>query len=162
MIYALVHPDTLEIRYVGKTGVGVSERFREHRKNARRGAQNPVYRWWRKCESEPVAISLGAGDSVEEIQWIADLRQQGARLLNCTDGGDGCRVTPETKAKQSDSARTSWKVVRANKRHGTKHSPEARLKMSIATKGKPRSIGACLYSGASRKDIRKNARRACQ
>ena len=132
MVYGLIHPHTLEIRYVGKTQGTVLARFKTHRKLARAGTDLPVYRWWRKQESEPCAVTLGEGDNAEEIRWIADLRARGARLLNCTDGGDGGCANPEVRAKIASTLR------------GRKLSTEHRAKVIVhlrrdATKGRPLS-----------------------
>lgn len=117
MIYALVHPDTLEVRYIGKAK-DCATRLRGHIKDARR-SELPLYRWWRKLEREvghpPSMVRLGEGDGAEEVVWIARLRSEGARLLNITAGGAGGATMT-----------------------GRKHSPETREKIGAAQRGKPR------------------------
>lgn len=74
------------------------------------------------CESEDQAFS-------DERQWIAQLRSEGIRLCNLTDGGDGITgliFTPEHCAKLS--------IARANL------SDETREKMAAAKRGRVLSL----------------------
>jgi len=114
LIYTLSHPETNEIRYIGKTERSLPERKREHRFLAKREGTH-LYCWWRSLPIEPVAAvlqevanrDLGAA----EKYWIAYFRQLGTRLVNHTDGGEG--------------------------QSGFKHSEKTKAKISAANKGKP-------------------------
>ena len=139
MIYALVHPLTLEIRYIGKSK-GISNRFKAHKYNALNDVHLPLYNWWRKLIRNEVGdlspLTLGEGDSVEEIMWIADLKSKGARLLNLTAGGDGFRGKHSEESRHKMSG--SGKGKQVGSRHpmfGKKHSEETRRKMSESNKG---------------------------
>jgi hypothetical protein len=144
MIYGLVHPDTLEVRYVGKT-VRPEARLKSHAAAARRGVKLPVYYWWNKCLAQvghaPSFVRLGEGDSAEEIRWIADLRAQGARLLNLTAGGDGLVGLPRSP---EHCARISATLTG---RRGLKHTPEARANMARSHLGR-------IFSPETREKIR--------
>ena len=140
MIYALVHPLTLEIRYIGKSK-GISNRFKAHKYNALNDVHLPLYNWWRKLIRNEVGdlspLTLGEGDSVEEIMWIADLKSKGARLLNLTAGGDGFRGKHSEESRHKMSG--SGKGKQVGSRHpmfGKKHSEETRRKMSENRKGR--------------------------
>ncbi len=89
MIYALLDPDTYEVRYIGKTS-SPRRRYLAHRNTRKR---MPVHLWWDSLPIEPVmAVVASAIDddwqSLERL-LIAQARAEGARLLNLTDGGDG-------------------------------------------------------------------------
>lgn len=114
MIYALVHPHTLEVRYIGKTKTSGAQRMASHAYQASVGRKTALYDWWRKLlaagDGAPCLARLGDGDSAEEIRWIAEVKARGARLLNLTDGGDGVtNPTPEVRAVMS--AKASARVV---------------------------------------------------
>jgi hypothetical protein len=93
-IYALAHPLTCEIRYVGKA-VDPPDRLARHMKGAGHG-RTPVSRWLGKLVRhglQPQLQILAEVDDdvwqIHERMWIAALRESGTRLLNQTDGGDG-------------------------------------------------------------------------
>jgi len=117
--------------YVGK-GTGYRSHDLGHRTNYHK---NIVAKYGRgnigifvfQCESEKQALA-------DEIQQVAQLRREGYKLVNLTDGGDGTsgRVpTAEHRAKASMSNRGQGR--------GRKLSPDVCMKMSIARKGKART-----------------------
>lgn len=146
MIYALVHPDTLEIRYVGKTE-HARRRLAQHICNVKKGVRLPVYDWWRSLDHAPSMLRIADGGAEEERTWIAKLRQEGARLLNMTDGGDGtpglpCSLALREKRRQNRLGKKASPETRA-KLHITNSrviSLEARAKMRAAKIGKPLSL----------------------
>lgn len=103
-IYALCHPDTGEIRYIGKANCA-QKRLKRHILDARR-RDTPVYRWFRKLAAEgkvPTVTVLhvcdgGPWQSVE-IKAIADARASGCRLLNVAEGGDEPHCSVETRKR---------------------------------------------------------------
>ena len=110
-IYALCDPDTQEVRYVGKTK-SIQERYKAHLTS--QSSANTHRKYWirslRKQGKKPLIKVLEEVDASiwkeRERWWIAEMRQQGARLTNLTDGGEGTngyKHTPETKAKISAS-----------------------------------------------------------
>jgi hypothetical protein len=112
-IYALADPRNDEIRYVGKAQEP-AHRLYVHLYSAKtrksRDNRSHKYNWIRELMREnlvPVLVVLESGlaDSIaseRERHWIADLRQEGHRLTNHTDGGEGMLgavFSPETRAK---------------------------------------------------------------
>ncbi len=156
-IYVLTETDG-EIRYVGKTGKSISKRFNEHLCNARRGIKSHLFNWLRSILSTghlPTISLIGEieGDgSKEEIAWITYGRAEGWRLVNQTDGGEGCQGcfhpflsrTSEWRKKISktlqghfvsgDTRVKQGKIKIGNKNAKGKRSKTSRLRMSIARK----------------------------
>lgn len=105
-VYGLKLLNSHEIRYVGQTKRVVAHRLASHYCQMRMGSQLPVHRWLRKHEGQAEILVLVADATWNrsEIEIIDDLRRSGARLLNCTPGGDGVsgvKLSEETKAKMS-------------------------------------------------------------
>lgn len=96
LVYALTHPSTGEIRYVGKSERGM-RRPREHANN-KRLQHLPLYRWINKLRSQGLDYVIQV---IEEYQdrpsllagerfHIARIRVENpGRLLNICDGGEG-------------------------------------------------------------------------
>lgn len=96
-IYALCEPGGINPRYVGKTARTLSERHKGHIYDALRRPRLPVHRWiaslyrdgkW-SCIKLLEWVEPGQDWQAREMHWIAEMRRQGARLLNLTDGGEG-------------------------------------------------------------------------
>lgn len=128
-VYALCHPDTGEIRYVGKTTEIGRDRLLRHMRESVR-SRLWVANWIRSLGGrEPefrvleVTTREGAGEC--EIRWIKRLRGEGCRLTNLTDGGDG-------HLGHSPSIETRKKIGAAHK--GKVVSVETRNKLSIAAR----------------------------
>ena len=112
-IYLLVDPRTFEIRYVGKTH-NLRERLYVHMSNARRGNKAYVYNWIRLLTREDLSpmmfvVEVIWGDWRQaEKRWIKSLREQGCRLTNQTDGGEGAfgrAHSIETKRKIGEKSK---------------------------------------------------------
>ncbi len=137
IVYGLVDPkDNGDIRYVGKTTRSLDLRLRKHLETARRGDDTYRGRWIRsvlKSGRVPSAVVLEVVDaeSLNEAErcWIANLRREGQRLTNRTDGGTGGNtLSPEARAERSEAMRLRWQ------------DPEYRRRMSEAHLGK--SLGS--------------------
>ena len=129
-IYALKHPDTLEVRYVGKTVVSLSRRLGNHVANAK-GSKHNVHlsNWILKI------LAMGKRPIIELIEecdhsiwqerekyWIS----QYSNLINLTLGGDGCEGffhSEEVKEKLRQA------------KLGVKHTEEFKIQMSKRLKG---------------------------
>jgi len=91
-IYALLCPDTKEVRYIGKSK-NIKKRFKSHRGTAR--TENyPVSMWvvkMRDAGKKPfikILEQVGAKEiNGSEIIFISYFREKGARLLNIHGGG---------------------------------------------------------------------------
>jgi hypothetical protein len=134
LIYAL-SLDGSTFRYVGLTRHTVEERLRVHRKRASTTAPPtmPVHKWMRKHEPKSVQVTVLCYTTLEDLGnaerwWIAELRDLGYDLLNCTDGGD-------------IGAPGTHKITKPRLR-GYKTGPmseEHKEKIRAASRGKPKS-----------------------
>ena len=148
IIYGLIDTKTMELRYVGQTVLSLNERFKRHMKLLSPNIQ--FNNWLRAADVSAIVLERDPIDLNEaEMCWIADMREQGAKLLNLTDGGYGARgyiFTPEARAKISvalkgkqnakgctRSAETRAKIGAAHK--GRVLNPEHRAKLSAANMG---------------------------
>lgn len=133
-IYVLKHPDTLEIRYVGKTVRSLSRRLGNHIANAKGNKHNKHLSNWilsiLREDKRPVIELIEECDysvwQEREKYWIS----QFPNLINLTTGGDGCEGfihSPETIAK--------LRLVNL----GRKHTEEFKKAMSKRLKGVPLS-----------------------
>lgn len=120
-IYALCQPvgrwHTGPVRYVGKTTRQPWARVRAHSYAAKRSPRLPVHRWLLKQmdAGQPFHIRHleqvppGQDWAARERFWISKLRDEGCRLLNLTEGGEGLAGLPmadEHKAKIAAALRT--------------------------------------------------------
>ncbi len=150
LIYALVDPHTLLVRYIGLSSTGM-KRPRDHRNPSQLKSRTHKTNWIRSLQAlgldytivvlEEVASSCAV--SVAEIWWIAYGRASGWPLTNLTDGGEGVtghKPSAETRAKMSAA------------RRGKKRSPEACAKSAATQRGRklgPRSPEATAKAAAS-------------
>jgi hypothetical protein len=59
IVYALVDPNTLQVRYVGRTSQTAARRLRHHLGAARRGSPKSVYAWIRSiAPALPIIVVL--------------------------------------------------------------------------------------------------------
>lgn len=145
-VYALKDPRDGSIRYVGITIKSAPERrLTEHVRNARKGVGTHVYCWIRQLlqlDLKPEFVVLEQTDDPDcERYWIIELRAQGYRLTNGTDGGVHFHHSDETKQKLSDIRRLLWKDPDyANKKRGQPRppfSPEWKANISVARRALP-------------------------
>jgi len=142
-----------KIRYVGITKYDdVTFRLKAHKEKA--GKVNRPVADWLKKHGDSVIITKVLGNLTweeacsAEVSLIADLKANGYKLLNLTNGGDGSlgkKDSKQTKKKKSlagknrvVSEETKQKISLANT--GKKRSQEAKRKMSRAKKGKKLSF----------------------
>ena len=147
VIYGLIDPETLELRYVGKTIKSVEARLFKHRRNERHlGA------WVRAKGAVAVILEITTGDlDAAERRWIAELRGQGSRLLNVTDGGEGFtgHHTLQTRAKLSHPLTVAHRAAISAGLHGKTISAETRAKIRATLLGHPVSDAARQKMGSA-------------
>lgn len=131
-IYVLKHPDTLEIRYVGKTIRSLSRRLGNHIANAKGNKHNKHLSNWilkiLELNRKPIIELIEECDYLvwgdREKYWIS----QYTNLINLTEGGDGCKGFVHSPA-------TIEKLKLVNK--GRKHTKEFKEAMSKRLKNIP-------------------------
>lgn len=133
-IYVLKHPDTLEVRYVGKTIRSLSRRLGNHIANAKGNKHNKHLSNWiisilNKNKRPIIELLEECEYSVwqeREKFWIS----QFPNLINLTEGGDGC-----LGFIHDDSTKEKLRMAMI----GRKHTEEFKQNMSLRLKGKPLS-----------------------
>lgn len=164
LIYGLVDPRTMDVRYVGKAVRGLG-RARQHRcptslkaasaKNAwltelfsasldyeivvleqiTEPAKQSEFPYWKVAEFNTTALGTA------ERWWIALGRSFGWSLTNATDGGDG-----RMGVVQSATEREKHSVAL----RGRKHTPEHRAKNAAARRGRRRPDVSAALKGRKR------------
>ena len=97
----------VDIRYIGVTTKTLECRYYQHKHEAKRKADRPVYHWWNKritenfqITIEPLEIDFTGDWEEREKYWIRHYRQMGFNLLNVSEGGVGI-ITNEQRTKSS-------------------------------------------------------------
>jgi len=171
------------IRYIGKTSSKLHNRLIEHLYESRKGRKNYRCNWIRSVLSRgfiPTIVLIGEveGDGCkEEIAWIQYFRDEGVRLVNMTDGGEGCfgyrgqagKKNPFFGKHHSLEARQKMSAKRRGKKFspehcqhigegnkGKHHSAETCRKISLANKGKIKSAELCQRMSESAKNNTSN------
>ncbi len=176
IVYAMSHPITGEVRYIGKSERGL-RRPKEHgqKYHYKRLAHTPLYRWINKLRKQGLDYTI---EIVEEFSsrellmegerfYISYFRSLGFRLLNICDGGEGFtgKHTKEAKEKirlagvgREFSEETKIKISEGNKgikkRLGQKNTPEHRKNISNGRKG-------IKFSDSHKENIRKSKLAYC-
>lgn len=155
-IYALVDPNTQQVRYVGKSN-NPQVRLYRHFKEKGHTYKN---RWLQSLRERGLTPEIRILEEApvsqwqeRERYWIAFYREQGLDLANGTDGGDGVhgmRHTDEAKAKIGAASKGNQhgkgykltpeqkaRQVAALKGHAVK--PDTGEKIAATKRGKPRS-----------------------
>jgi hypothetical protein len=176
-IYALVDPNTLECRYIGKSD-NPWNRFKEHLKDKKfnykycwiqsliKRGQQPNYVILEQCN-----ISIW---KEREKDWIAFGKKIGWPLTNMTDGGDGCVLYKENngffgrhhseeslkKMGEVHKGQVAWNKgrhwneetkIKMKKNHkgmaGKNHSEETKIKIKNNNLGKSHKYPYCRKKG---------------
>lgn len=151
VVYAARRFESPEFRYVGITTKSTEMRRRQHLKSARAGKKTPFYDWLRTMETDEDVyfqpMELVTGAELEELgvaeqRWIAELRGNGHRLLNLSEGGLGPRGhvwTDEQRRAAGDRARGRKKTnVPTGPDHpswGQRRTDEQKARWSAQRKG---------------------------
>lgn len=132
LIYALIDPNTNEIRYIGQTTKSLQYRLNQHINNAKYNIPGHLYNWIRnliKNNKIPNIILLkeNAEWNIDEINFISEYKKNGYNLVNATDGGDGT-----LGLKHSEEYKMYMSIIGKNR----KHTEESKYKISCAHKNK--------------------------
>lgn len=130
-IYALCSSRDRRVRYVGQTCQPLPARLWYHQQRSVK-TRTRLGRWLSSVlnagfQVEAIILQDGAQRNLDEIEWIAALRDLGAELVNGTPGGDGFG-NDRTEAHRSAIS------------HALKGMPKSeahRQRLSAANKGKP-------------------------
>lgn len=133
VIYALLDPLNLEVRYIGKTNANINIRFTSHLREKKPSRKANWIRSIRIAGRTPnieVLEELDASSEISDWQeaerfWISYFRFMGARLTNLTDGGEGLAGLIFTEEHKK-------RIGAANR--GSKRSTETRAKMAESRK----------------------------
>lgn len=149
VLYGLLDPATLKLRYVGVTycADGPDKRYRQHLSSAR-NPRTPCAHWIASLAKRGLkpsfvifADTYSGRDMYEmEVDIIARQRAAGTPLLNVTPGGRGGGIGPKSaehaarisaglKGKPKPPRTVEWRASHAEKMRGKKHSPETLAKM---------------------------------
>lgn len=170
-IYGLYASDApLDCRYIGKTIQTLIRRLRKHLSDAKSGKECYRDRWIRSVVERGATIvireieihGLSSLDdlnpflSSREKTWIAFGRQQGWRLTNLTDGGEGIagyrmsqesiermRVAQSNRGPVSEETREKMAEAKRGKpgnHRGMSHTEATKTKISVAKKGQTPTI----------------------
>lgn len=111
-IYVLKHPETLKIRYVGKTA-NLQTRLNQHIADAKRGKKAYLFNWIRQLlrkDLKPVIelVEICTKENVDEREkfHITEFRKT-SNLCNLTDGGDGGNFWKDKKFSKQHRERIS-------------------------------------------------------
>ena len=150
-IYGLTDPRTGLIRYVGKSE-NPEKRLKGHLRDRRKCHR---VSWLQSLTALGLRPGLTILEEIDdenwqdaERKWIKHFREQGIRLTNSTDGGEGLEnPSEETRKKISEKATGRVHSDEQRKRQserqkgmpghfrGRKHTEEARARISAAKKG---------------------------
>lgn len=128
-IYGLVDPETQELRYVGKTRVGMKRALAEHSARCRN--------WIRKLKRRGLVqevVVLEETDELDEAErrLISLFRRLGYSLTNIADGGEGGFKFDEDVRLRISQSKKGWNP-----------SLETRSRMSAAKLGTVRTEEIC-------------------
>ena len=167
-IYVLKHPDTLEVRYVGKTVRKLSRRLGNHVANAKGNQHNKHLSHWilklLKEGKRPIIelVETCTYDIWQEREryWI----RQFPNLINLTEGGDGCigfLHSPETRKKISllrkgKKHTQEWRDYMSRTLKGRKLTQEHKDKISAANRGRKHSEETRKKNAESHKGIKQS------
>lgn len=164
-IYALVDPETQEIRYIGKAN-NPRKRFNKH---LRQTDDTYKQRWIHGLQSRNLKPLMQIIEEIpvdlwqeRERYWIDFYRAQGCHLTNTAPGGQAGGMSPEGRArlvalntgkKHAPETMAKMQAI-ADTRRGIKRPPEVGAKVSAARTGKKRKP----FSEEWRRNIGESAR----
>lgn len=107
LIYALCHPVTQEVRYIGKT-VDPVKRYSHHKRNTSH-RHLPLYVWWDQLAEQGLQPLMCVVATATTHDWeslertlIAQFKVDGADLLNMTAGGVPSYYQPQSESVKAE------------------------------------------------------------
>lgn len=117
LIYTLADPDTLAVRYVGKTSLSIKRRLKLHLDSPKRET-NYRTNWIKSILNKDKIPLLEIIDECKwkdsqklEIYWISQFKTWGFKLVNLTDGGEGNLGRPRSEKSKLKSSMSNSKKV---------------------------------------------------
>lgn len=155
-VYTLSHPETGEVRYVGKTAGNLKARLSGHVAATKKGRVNHRTKWIGSLLDQGLKPVIKYVDHIVgtdehgswlEVEWISLLGASG-RLTNATAGGEGATgYVPTEEAREKNRA----------SQLGRKHSDETRAKIRDANTGRKFSAEHLAKLTASNRGRRQSA-----
>ena len=116
-IYALSHPDTGRVMYVGKS-VDVDFRYRQHCDLFSSGLNLKKQEWIEELRREGKKPKLVVLEKVEsalklneaERRWIHNYKARGEAEINISSGGSNPAISPVLNAPREEWFQFAWKV----------------------------------------------------
>lgn len=141
-IYSLNCPISRTVKYIGKTGRTLEQRLKEHLKDKRNNKRTCWIKSLRKKNLIPIIEIVDRVLKTEWIFWeqhyISLYRSWGFELKNSTNGGENIEMTPETRAKISESKKGDKNPMfgKIHPNRGTKRSEETCKRIGDSGKGR--------------------------
>jgi len=162
-IYVLIDPTNHEIRYVGKAN-DINVRFKEHIRKCKLSnthKNNWIQSLLQKNQLpilEVIDVVPEENWGVCEQRWIAKFRNDGVRLTNLANGGEGGNLGAIVNKKISEALKgrvvsDETKLKISKSRIGTKHSMATRLKFSNQRVGDKNSMYGKKHSEETKEKI---------
>ncbi len=138
-IYVLRDPRNNQIRYVGKTIQKINDRLTSHIRGAKRENNSHKNRWILQIIRDGYIPIIEKIEDVNENNWqerekywIVKYHEDGCKLVNETDGGEGLHGHKFSKDHRGKLGR----ALLGNKRWlGKKHTRETKQKLSDVKRG---------------------------
>jgi len=136
VIYILKHPNTNEIRYIGKTKQKPETRLQGHVRDAFRHTTKNG-NWIKSLLKNDLYPAVEILDTCEEDDWIiteqywiSQFKTWGFNLNNLTDGGDGNQnqvFSKESQLKKSETLKRIYREGKFGNEYTRRKQSEARM-----------------------------------
>jgi group I intron endonuclease len=145
-IYILRDPISNEIRYVGKTKGNLKSRLSNHLSDKRVCHRTSWIKKLQSLDLKPIMEVIDKTNdyehsSVLEMHYIKKYREEGCKLVNSTDGGEGTlgRIVSEKQKKEQSDKLKGKMVKEKNPFYKKTHTSETKEKMRKSKLGKKMS-----------------------
>lgn len=105
LIYTLTDPNSLQVRYVGKTTRSLNRRWHEHLRSKNKSHTVSWIKSLLNKDQRPIIELLDESSQemwqIDEKYWISQFKSWGFNLTNDKEGGQGGTHSEETRQKMS-------------------------------------------------------------